>query len=292
VRTLDQPILDMLRGAALGASTGAIPRDQVFDFRVMAHIVGEGKTVLFPSNQALALRPALEALSGSMEYRLPFPHTILQFTVPIPEKDFFENEGVRRQEVDEDVAQKATRFWHEYRMDYIKLQAGSDYVVGLALAQQEIEGKMYHQAVVIFASTAISRVSWTDDSLPVYREEPFSEEIRRNHRMIRALALGCIAYINCINMHLVEHAVDKKENLRRQAKNKRLLLPYYTVEIRPEYQREGEIDPGHGSKHGHIYDVRGHFRRLSSGSVIWVRPHMRGLANETYIPSVRRIHDG
>jgi hypothetical protein len=37
------------------------------------------------------------------------------------------------------------------------------------------------------------------------------------------------------------------------------------------------------------FDVRGHFRRLSDGRLIWVRPHQRCLAHERYIPSVRRV---
>jgi len=287
MRTLNQPILEMVAGARYGLITGQLPVSQIADFRIASYIGEGGKTVLFPSAQALALRPALDALDGGMEYRLPFDRTILQFTSPIPEEDFFENEG--RQQVDEDVAEKSTWFWRQHGFDHVKLKAGSDSVVGLALSQSEIDDEVHCQVVVIFASTAINRISWVGDGDLNYKVEPASVEVRRNHKMAQALARGCIAYINCVNMHLVEHVPDKNVNRRRQNKNKRPLPSYYTVEIKPEYQKDGDVGHGSGSRHGHIYDVRGHFRRLASGAVIWVRAHMRGLSNEIYIPSTRRV---
>jgi hypothetical protein len=57
--------------------------------------------------------------------------------------------------------------------------------------------------------------------------------------------------------------------------------------VAPGY-RSGEGE-GSGVKHGHRYDVAGHFRRLPDGRLIWVRPHQRGLAHELYVPSVRKV---
>ena len=59
-------------------------------------------------------------------------------------------------------------------------------------------------------------------------------------------------------------------------------------EVAPAYREKGETGEG-GVKHGFRYDVAGHFRRLSAGRLIWVRPHQRGLAHELYVPSVRKV---
>ena len=47
------------------------------------------QTILFPADQALALRPAFERFAEGVDYRLPFECVILQFDRPIPEREFF-----------------------------------------------------------------------------------------------------------------------------------------------------------------------------------------------------------
>lgn len=107
----------------------------------------------------------------------------------------------------------------------------------------------------------------------------------------RLLAAACIQYINCENIYLEKQGeVPEAVNRKREAKGKSRLEPYYVCRIRGvQYDSQGT---GEGSKHGIRYDVRGHFRRLETGKTIWVRPHQRGLTNELYVPKVYKVSKG
>lgn len=249
------------------------PVDSLPDFRVAAHIAADAQTVLFSSEQALALRPALERFAEEVDYRPPFPNVILQFTSPIPETEFFAEERPLAEIVGQPVP-----------------DLPGDSVLALLLHQHENNGETVNQAVAYFHSTAINRVMWTGNTLRYYPDAHPSDLARANKEHLKALAVACIAYINCINLMLERHEPDERVNRKRAAKGKRVLPPYYTVVVRPEYRREGDDSShGQGSSHGHRYDVRGHFRRLGDGRLTWVRPHQRGLAHEEYIPAVRRV---
>jgi len=86
---------------------------------------------------------------------------------------------------------------------------------------------------------------------------------------------------------LEKHEPPAKVQRCRTSDGKPPLLPYYTVEVAPGYRSAG--GEGAGAKHGYRYDVAAHFRRLTDGWPIWVRPHQRGLAHELYMPSVRKV---
>jgi len=62
------------------------------------------------------------------------------------------------------------------------------------------------------------------------------------------------------------------------------LLSYCLVEVAAAYRQAGE-GSGQGTQHGYKYDVAGHFRRLSSGRLIWVRPLLK--FNSTVLVSAR-----
>lgn len=103
--------------------------------------------------------------------------------------------------------------------------------------------------------------------------------------LVRKLANACIGYINCDNIYLAQDGiVPDKVNRKRAKQGKTILEPYYVCRIRGvQYDSNGE-PTGEGTHHGFRYDVRGHFRKLTSGKTTWVRPHQRGLQNELYIP--------
>lgn len=245
--------------------------DSLPDFRVAAHIAADAQTILFDSDQALALRPALERFAEEVDYRLPFANVILQFTQPIPETVFFAEERPLAEIVGQQIPDTA-----------------GDTVLCLLLHQHTDNGETVNQAVAYFHSTAVNRVMWAGDSLRYYPDADPSDLSRANKERLRALAVACIAYINCINLMLERHEPDERVNRKRAAKGKRVLQPYYTVVVRPEYRQEGDGAGGQGSKHGHRYDVRGHFRRAGE-RLTWVRPHQRGLSHTEYIPAVRRV---
>lgn len=100
----------------------------------------------------------------------------------------------------------------------------------------------------------------------------------------RALAIACIAYINCENVYLHREATPERVNAKRERKGKSRLEPYYVCRIRGVQYDSAGNPTGEGAKHGIRYDVRGHFRRMTNGRTTWVRPHQRGLTNDLYVP--------
>lgn len=273
---------DSLRNAAYPRSLMAL------DFDIARAVARQGKTILFPSQQALALRPALAKFGESVDYRLPFPETIIQFDHPIPEHVFFEVE--RQETADPQTLALMASYWNEFGMPPTGWQpSDGDAITTLLLHQkQDADGAWLNQAIAFYVSTAANRVAWSGTDLLWI--DPTLDINANNKTMLRNLAMAIVAYIHCVNMQLVEHATPEKVNRKRAAKGKRILQPYYTVEVRPEYQRTGEAGhAGSGTKHGHRYDVRGHFRRLSDGRLTWIGAHQRGLANELYIPATRKV---
>ena len=214
---------------------------------------------------------------------------ILQFDRPIPEREFFavEYEDENSPEV---LAQMAA-LWQEAGVPLHGWQPTTgDAVVALVMTQGEVDGVLHHQVVAFFASTALNRVHWQGQAELTWLAQSQRTFIE-NKRMLRNLAVACVAYLNCINLTLERQETPEKVQKRRAKEGKPPLPAYYTVVVAPAYRREGEGEGG-GWKHGHLYDVRGHFRRLQDGRLIWVHPHQRGLAHATYVPGVRVVDSG
>lgn len=231
----------------------------------------DAQVVLFSTAQALALRPALDRFAGELEYRLPFQSVMLQFTDPIPESEFLNIERTRSM-----------------------MAAGveEDQILAMILSQTEgSTGEIINNAAVWFKTTSVNRVSWVnaanahlriDDAAPG-KDDP---QQMQNKLTIQRLAIACISYINCENIVLKRRGVPARVNTKRRRKHKRELPDYYLCKIRGDRYAQGGEPGGTGHSHSYRYDVRGHFRRLSGGRLIWVRPHQRGLTNELYKPKV------
>lgn len=238
-------------------------------------ILEPAQVILFDSEQALALVPAIRRFAEQLDFRLPFPSVLFQFSEPIPETDILAQE---KQE--------------------------SDHILALVVSQTE---SGINNASVWFESTAINRAQWENESVTplriaptamedddsdflLFADTPTPAEIKiRNKEVIRLLACAMVAYINCENITLERQAVDEKINRKRAAKGKRELTPYYTVRLRGvryESSEEGAVPGRHVSFR---FDVRGHFRRLEVGGLTWVRAHQRGLRHERYIPKVYEV---
>jgi hypothetical protein len=95
----------------------------------------------------------------------------------------------------------------------------------------------------------------------------------RNKERLCNLAIACIAYINCENITLERQTVPEKVNRKLARKGKQVLEEYYLCHLRTS---RGETGEGSGSGHGYCYGLRGHFRRLPDGKLMWVRAHQRG----------------
>ena len=159
-------------------------------------------------------------------------------------------------------------------------------MVALLLTQGEIDGVLHNQAVAFFATTAVNRVHWQGSDLAWLPNSDRS--FVENKRVLRNLAVACVAYMSCINLTLARVDPREKVQKRRVKEGRPPLLSYYLVEVAAAYRHAGE-GSGQGEQHGWRYDVMGHFRRLPSGRLIWVRPHQRGLAHDLYVPSVRVV---
>lgn len=233
------------------------------------HMLEDAKVVLFDSEQALALVPAIRCFADDLDFRLPFPSVMFQFSEPIPETDILVQE-----------------------------KEEPDRILALIVSQTEND---VNNASVWFESTAVNRAQWLNESVTPLRISPTAieeedtdlliadnltpAEIKiHNKEIIRLLACAMIAYINCENITLERQAVDEKVNRKRTSRGKRTLEPYYVARVRGVRYDENALTERAGSKHSFRYDVRGHFRRLEDGRLTWVRAHQRGLAHELYIP--------
>jgi hypothetical protein len=273
-RILRQDIIDLLAPLQeLGAYASPDPIEQasLIDLGVTLTIAREAKVILFDTEQALALKPALDRFAENLsEYRLPFPSVMLQFSTPIPEVALLPSA--------------------EQTVEMRQLGIAEDQILALLLGQEEdTTGRLVNSASAWFASTTANRVSWRDDERAHLRMLPqvgrASEDAQRNKAQIRNLAIACIAYINCENITLEMQAVAEKINRKRAREGKRVLEDYYVCRLRPSRGESAEGDAA-AQTHGFRYDVRGHFRRLPDGKLTWVRAHQRGLAHELYRPKV------
>jgi hypothetical protein len=253
-------------------ATGTIElADLVSTYMVAQH----AQTILFATAQALALKPALDRFAEQvLEYRLPFPSTLLQFTEPIGESQLL-----------------PYPLEVEAPPDAVP---GEDRILALLLTQTTGEdGRLLNTAGAWFQSKSVSRVTWYDDphahlELPD-PDLPDAAGRLANKQALRALAIACIAYINCENITLAHQPADAKLNRSRISKGKKPFDDYYLCRLVTRRGQEGGESAEAGHSPGHRFDVRGHFRRLPNGKLTWVRAHQRGLAHELYVPSVRKV---
>lgn len=93
-------------------------------------------------------------------------------------------------------------------------------------------------------------------------------------------------YVNSANT--IIECVTPGQNKKRKKQGLADKEPYYLIKIeKKEYANHGET--GSGITHSFRYDVRGHFKRFTTGRMagkhIWCPPHQRGLKNDVYKPS-------
>jgi len=193
----------------------------------------------------------------SVEYRLPFASTWLQFSSPI-----------KLDEVSIDYSGCAAMLLYQALQDPLP-----------------VLNRLY----LIHEEDDLEMMSWFDGHLDsTYVFSAWTERFADSYRL---LAAACIQYINCENVYLEKQGeVSEAVNRKREAKGKSRLEPYYVCRIKGvQYDSHAT---GEGSKHGIRYDVRGHFRRMETGKTIWVRAHQRGLQNELYVPKVYKVSKG
>jgi len=253
------------------------------------------KTVVFSASQANVFMDSGTVYSDTLDHRLPFDSTFIQFESPVRFMSHFDGE------IHDDPIVAIALGQLESSADIMFAEINK-VPQGVTLpdrafrrANQLIKDArdnggttVSNVAFVIYQDKAISSTLWTstgfDESTFWMASDDPSMAIRSIvQASIRKLAISCVGFINCDNVHLHLEAQDERVNRKRAAKGKRVLEPYYTCRIDGvQYDKSGS-EVGTGSQHGFRYDVRGHFRRLEN-KTIWVRPHQRGLAHELYIP--------
>jgi hypothetical protein len=128
-----------------------------------------------------------------------------------------------------------------------------------------------------------------DGTLSDFHGGPAADPIIRQYKQRLAnLALLCLAYLTSPGIEVERVEAPPAVAKRRAREGKSPLPDYYICRLAKgrRYATEGEPTGNHVSFR---FDVAGHFRRLSDGRTIWVRPHQRGLQHEIYKPKVYRI---
>lgn len=252
------------------------------EFACAAKILKFGQTIVMPSEQANVFQSVSRSYTESLEYRLPFEQVILQFTKPV--------DCMLGGQPDQLVA---ILLWQcvpseeEYRDAIARTQTKKSlWQSRLTASRPPTPGESYLNTILpIFSDLNTRKITWYSDDEEAMFEQSSDNDLVDSWLAIKNLAIACIGYINCENIYLHKEEIPYKINRKRERQGKNVLEPYYVCRIRGvNYDSNGNAT-GEGTHHGHIYDVRGHFRKLPSGRTKWIRPHKRGLqSGGPYIP--------
>ena len=260
--------------------------DELQDAQV---ILRDGKVISFAKEQAEVFMGVSKDYADSLDYRLPFPHVMLQFSEPLKmmlgsERELLVAVLLAQVEFTEENFREARRM--------LKLKKHL-YNSKLEMPESYEDGVVGNAAIAVFADLNVRKLSWHSGKRVRFFQSHEDATIMGGWEKIRNLAIACIGYINCENIYLhKEGEVPDAVNRKRAKQGKKVLEPYYTCRIRGvQYDSNGE-PTGEGAHHGFRYDVRGHFRKLTTGKTTWVRPHQRGLQHELYVPKTYVVEKG
>lgn len=251
-----------------------VAREHTLNHRAVITAMENAKTVLFSCEQAKIFWGKENKAFSHRDFMLPYEDLIIQFDCDLDIPDaMVHGEGCRGILLHSEKYTKLSFRPHMGNMIKVFPQfwdlmaTDEDFIWSVAATYI---GKEYLRTLFWFESQGRHAVATVGADSHMH--------------LVRSI----IGYINCENVYLhKEGEVDEAINRKRERKGKRRLEPYYVCRIRGvNYESQAT---GDGTKHGHRYDVRGHFRRLDDGRVTWVRPHQRGLANELYIPKVYKV---
>ncbi len=114
-------------------------------------------------------------------------------------------------------------------------------------------------------------------------------EAVRDKQRIANLGLLCLAYINSPGIEVARVEPPPAINKRRQREGKMPLEDYYLCRVGHDRTAAGGAGDPSGRHVSFRFDVRGHFRRLTDGRTVWIRPHQRGVEHEMYKPKAYRV---
>lgn len=255
--------------------------------------VRQSQTIIFSAEQAAVFMKVAKDYTFPLEYKLPFSHTLLQFSekvlVPILNTEVDSNQSTPDYLIAMLLYQDELGNHPQVAQEILKKNPFNLLHVPQELRQAKPDSVL-NGVLAIWSDWNHSRFGWLSDSqqelIDGEPETDLEDRIQKSWIGIKRLAIACVGYINCENIYLHrEGGADEATNVKRERKGKSRLEPYYVCRIRG-VQYDKTDATGTGSTHGIRYDVRGHFRRLTTGKTTWVRPHQRGLANELYVPKM------
>lgn len=243
------------------------------------HVLLNAQTIVIETEQLKIFDSIRKTTYDALEYRLPFEKVFLQLS---------DSYSTTIEGVDANLGGFLLSQQPYTRSDYVKegearkAQGRSPFPL-----EANIKDDFFINTMFVTA--------WSNDrkfylSKSIWHSDDFHHEIYGNDESdrFRYLAIACIGYINCDNVYLHrEGEVSDKVNRKREAKGKSRIEPYYVCRIRGV--NYDSVATGTGATHSIRYDVRGHFRKLSTGKTTWVRPHQRGVHNELYVPKVYKV---
>ena len=255
--------------------------DLIGDHRLARDIAEKAKTIIFSVEQAKIFTALSGSYTESLEYTLPYQNLFLQFSAPIVlNRPIGGCKFATGLLLGQHVVTKEQRVVANSEANHYTRMLGLDEREIVPINSYAVKNHCY----AVLESGNVFQATWEykPEGTECFETDP---EMVNEQTYYRNLAIACIGYINCENIYLLqEGGAPDKVNRKRAQQGKKILEPYYVCRIRGvQYDSNGQ-PTGEGTHHGFRYDVRGHFRKLTSGKTTWVRPHQRGLQNELYIP--------
>lgn len=234
-------------------------KDSMLDFFATWGIASEAQTIVLEADLALSLRDSLERFADQPSIELPFDAMIIQFDKPIGENQFFLHERDHWLDAEDNIE---------------------------ALIIGEYNDSL--NAIAWFSSGEIQRVKWLRSQMDFSQFMPLDsnrdlERALHNKKQLQLLAIAICMYMNCANVELEKKVTPKNVNAKRVKKGKQTLPDHYRcvisktkyVGFQPTVEEEMLIRTG---RHvSFMFAVRGHFRKLSNGLIIWINAHFRGI---------------
>lgn len=215
------------------------------------------QTIIVDSATAFALREALDSLDEDTPVQSPFEDMVLQFTTPIPEREFMEIEE---------------KHW----------SGGDDKIRAIIYSEGTVDGKTWYSATAYYSSGEINRVKWAKGENHRQFIQPVAgRDGLDNKGKILAMTIGILTYLNCENVVIEKQGVPAKVNRKRQKQGKRIIEDYYVTRIEKTATESAAAARGEsGRTVSYRFEVRAHVRRLKGGKSIWIKKHERGVAHE------------
>ena len=239
------------------------------DFAATALCARYAQTFIFDAEQIMAFLRAVDRKLAHGNYEVPFTEMIIQFSAPIPEREFltgYHTAGVTPGPDELD-----------------------DAVLGIVLGFPGDRGHIVN-VIAYYKSGSINRAtmdvsgdgSITSDVIVGTGSDLGMQDKQR----IANLGMLCLAYLNSPGIEVERMAFPEKLNRRREREGKRPLEPYYLCKVAKQHYAHAGAGESSGRHVSFRFDVSGHFRRLPDGRMVWVRAHQRGLEHGLYQPKV------